>query len=182
MTLHPTAISSITGVEHSDLSDGPARWSISVAPAGFAVGWGWRSRKVGWQKLGAGPIGIAVVGAAVTLRSAPLDEWWHAAFGRDAVLWSPPHLVALVGTVALGSGVALVAAQSLAGGGRLDAVLLVATCTGVVGAWQVLVIEYDTDVAQFSPLWYLPVLAVAVAISSANVTDGSKPPLEDCTK
>ncbi len=191
------------------LPDGPSRWSIGVAVAGFAVAlfgvywddawhtdrgrdglfsaphlvlyagvaaavvvvaaWGWRSRKLGWRTFGAAPIGVAVVGAAVTLGSAPVDEWWHTAFSRDAVLWSPPHLVALVGTVALGSGVALVAARSLAAGGWLDAVLLLATCVGVVGAWQVLVLEYDTDVAQFSPLWYLPVLAAGVAASSATV-------------
>ena len=33
---------------------------------------------------------VAVIGAA-----------WHAAFGRDAVLWSPPHLLGVFGTLTL---------------------------------------------------------------------------------
>jgi hypothetical protein len=37
----------------------------------------------------------------VTLASAPIDAAWHAAFGRDAVLWSPPHLLGVFGTLVL---------------------------------------------------------------------------------
>ncbi|MGP4045367.1 hypothetical protein [Streptomyces sp. 2A115] len=44
-----------------------------------------------WAVVSAGAIGI----------SAPADEAWHTAFGRDAVLWSPPHLLAIVATFAL---------------------------------------------------------------------------------
>jgi hypothetical protein len=29
-----------------------------------------------------------------TLSAAPVDELWHELFGRDAVLWRPPHMVA----------------------------------------------------------------------------------------
>ena len=132
--------------------------------------WGWGRRELGWRALGSGPIGMAVVGAAVTLGSAPVDEWWHQSFGRDAVLWSPPHLVAVVGTVALGSGVVMVAGRSLpVRRGRPSAGLVVAAGAGVVGGWQVLVLEYDTDVAQFSPLWYLPVLAVGLSAAALTV-------------
>jgi len=132
--------------------------------------WGWCRRELGWRALGSGPIGIAIVGAAVTLGSSPVDEWWHTTFGRDAVLWSPPHLVALVGTIALGSGVVLVAGNALPARSRRTAsVLLVATGAGVIGGWQVLVLEYDTDVAQFSPVWYLPVLAVGLSAAGLTV-------------
>ncbi|MEJ7801379.1 MAG: hypothetical protein WKF60_12725, partial [Ilumatobacter sp.] len=142
---------------------------VTVA-VGVVAWWGWTRRRVGWRRVAAGPTGVAIVGAAVTLGSAPVDEWWHTTFGRDAVLWSPPHLVALVGTVALGSGVALVTGQSRpAQGSRVGIVLVVATGAGVLGAWQVLVLEYDTDVAQFTTLWYLPVLAVGLTAASATV-------------
>lgn len=139
--------------------------TVAVAVVGW---WGWRRRETGWRRVLAGPIGVAVTGAAVTLGSAPVDEWWHSAFGRDAVIWSPPHLVALVGTIALGTGVALVAGQAARADGT-STVLAVATGAGVIGAWQILVLEYDTDVAQFAAGWYLPVLAVAVAAASATV-------------
>ena len=142
---------------------------VSVA-VGVVAWWGWTQRVAGWRSVAAGPIGVAIAGAAVTLGAAPVDEWWHTAFGRDAVLWSPPHLVALVGTVALGSGVALVTGGSRpAVRSRVGISLVVATGAGVLGAWQVLVLEYDTDVAQFSTLWYLPVLAIGLAAASATV-------------
>jgi hypothetical protein len=37
----------------------------------------------------------------VTLAALPIDAAWHAAFGRDAVLWSPPHMLAVFGSLAL---------------------------------------------------------------------------------
>jgi hypothetical protein len=37
----------------------------------------------------------------VTLAALPIDAAWHAAFGRDAVLWSPPHMLAIFGSLAL---------------------------------------------------------------------------------
>ncbi len=90
------------------------------------------------------------------------------------MLWSPPHLVAVAGTAALGSGVALVAGRSLAG--PTEATLLAAAGAGVLGARQVAsVLEFDTDVAQFSPLWYLPVLAVGLAAGSATVHAANGP-------
>ncbi len=42
------------------------------------------------------PLALALIGDAVTLAAAPIDNAWHLAFGRDAVLWSPPHLLVLV--------------------------------------------------------------------------------------
>lgn len=134
--------------------------------------WAWRRRSSGWRSVLSGPIGVAIAGAAVTLASAPVDEWWHVSFGRDAVLWSPPHLIALVGTIALGSGVVLVAGQATSTSSpdtRISPWLVVAAGVGVMGAWQVLVLEYDTDVAQFSPLWYLPILAVGTSVSASTV-------------
>lgn len=79
---------------------------LAVAIVGW---WAWQGRRGGWRTVLAGPIGMAIVGAAVVLGSAPVDEWWHRVFGRDAVLWSPPHLVALFGAIALGTGVVLAA-------------------------------------------------------------------------
>lgn len=107
-----------------------------------------------------------MTGAVITLGSAPVDEWWHQAFGRDAVLWSPPHLAAVAGTIALGTGVALIASTKQISAGRT--LVRAAAGAGVVGAWQVLVLEYDTDVAQFSSLWYLPVMAAGLAAAAVT--------------
>ena len=47
------------------------------------------------------PLVLALVGVAATLVSAPIDNAWHIAFGRDAVIWSPPHMLGIVGTMTL---------------------------------------------------------------------------------
>lgn len=141
--------------------------AIAVGVVGW---WTWQSRRGHWRSWFSGPVGLALVGAIMTLGSAPVDEWWHSTFGRDAVLWSPPHLFALIGTIALGSGVMIVAARLAA---SVDSVryrfVYAATGAGVLGSWQVLVLEYDTDVAQFSALWYLPILAIGLAAASSSI-------------
>lgn len=112
------------------------------------------------------PLRLCMTGAAFVVVSAPVDEWWHQAFGRDAVLWSPPHLAAIAGTIALATGIALLA-PGLETSARRP--LTIAAGAGVIGAWQVLVLEYDTDVAQFPAVWYLPVMAVAITAACATL-------------
>lgn len=128
------------------------------------IWWAWQRR--GDRAMAPGPVGLAVTGAMFTLASAPVDEWWHQAFGRDAVLWSPPHLAAVAGTIALGTGVAFIATARTGVG---DTLVGGAAGAAVIGAWQVLVLEYDTDVAQFSPLWYLPVMATGLSAAALTV-------------
>jgi hypothetical protein len=57
-----------------------------------------RSPAVVWRQP---PLLLAAAGGTVTLVALPIDAAWHAAFGRDAVLWSPPHLLAIFGSLAL---------------------------------------------------------------------------------
>src|SRR2546422_80449 len=51
------------------------------------------------------PLGFAVtaLGIFVIMAGAPVDAWWHATFGKDVLIWSPPHL-----QLHLGAGVAAI--------------------------------------------------------------------------
>jgi len=110
-----------------------------------------------------GPLVLAGIGVAATLASAPVDNAWHIAFGRDAVLWSPPHLLGIVGMFALASALLVQATDSWRRVG-------VAVAGGVVfAAANFVVIEYDTDVPQFAVTWYLPALTAAAAVAFAVV-------------
>ncbi|HEV8584581.1 MAG TPA: hypothetical protein VGT02_06385 [Methylomirabilota bacterium] len=40
---------------------------------------------------------LAWLGIAVMLVAAPIDDLWHRLFGIDVTLWSPPHLLGLLG-------------------------------------------------------------------------------------
>jgi len=101
---------------------------------------------------------LALVGAGATLASAPIDDWWHRNLGRDAVLWSPPHMLGLFGVLLLVTGIALELHRYENATARAVRPLAHA---GIVAVLASLVFEYDSDVPQFSLFWYLPVLALA---------------------
>jgi hypothetical protein len=45
------------------------------------------------------PLGFALsaLGTAVIVMAVPVDLTWHAVFGKDLLIWSPPHLQGVVG-------------------------------------------------------------------------------------
>jgi hypothetical protein len=100
-------------------------------------------------------LALAVASGITTAAAAPADAAWHDAFGRDAVLWSPPHLLSVLGTLALLVAVVIGTGQ---GAGRVQQAALGAA---LLGTSQIVVLEYDTDVPQFAEWLYLPVLLVA---------------------
>ena len=143
--------------------------SLAIAAWGVLS---WRS--VGWKLSGIREVlrdpamRLAGIGGITTLASAPLDSWWHTSFGRDAVLWSPPHLTAVAGTLALvvGLGAGL---RDATGKGAQTARLFAGA--GIIGALQVLVLEYDSGVPQFSTIWFLPVATIGLCVAVALMED-----------
>lgn len=108
------------------------------------------------------PLTLAFTGAAVTLLDAPIDGVWHNTFGRDAVFWSPPHVLAVAGLTMTAAGMLLKASGV---GGKAGHILTVMTAALVMSASVVLVMEYDSDVPQFATLWYLPVIALTATFT-----------------
>lgn len=110
---------------------------------------------------------LALAGGAAVLATAPIDEFWHTAFGRDAVLWSPPHLTAVAASVVLSTGVLGLARRAP---GRLGGVASVLAAAAVIGSFQIVVLEFDSDVPQFPSWSYLPV-AVGAWLLSVEVIE-----------
>ena len=54
--------------------------------------------------LPAGLLALVVVAGSAGLFATYWDDAWQASFGRDAVLWSPPHVLAVFGSLALLAG------------------------------------------------------------------------------
>ncbi|MBC9003607.1 hypothetical protein H9X94_16770 [Micromonospora aurantiaca] len=100
--------------------------------------------------------------------SAPVDDAWHRLLGRDAVLWSPPHLLAVAATLALVVGL-LAGLQQTAS--RSAAIARLVGGAAVLGALQLPVLEYDTDVPQFPAVWYYPVATLGLAVGYLLVRD-----------
>lgn len=87
---------------HLFLYGGISLWGLA---SGVATITAMRGRLVHGRELRIGPLhaelGLALVGiaAAIVIASAPFDDAWHRAFGRDIDIWSPPHLAGVAGSV-----------------------------------------------------------------------------------
>jgi hypothetical protein len=55
---------------------------------------------------------LAVWGVAVLILAAPIDDLWHRLFGLDVTLWSPPHLLGLLGSAINTIGMLLIAIEA----------------------------------------------------------------------
>jgi hypothetical protein len=61
--------------------------------------------RVPWSMLPLGVLGIAAV------LGFPIDELWHQAYGVDVTMWSPPHLIMILGAAFTGLALWLVLAD-----------------------------------------------------------------------
>jgi hypothetical protein len=59
---------------------------------------------------------LAAWGIALTVLAAPIDDLWHRLFGLDVTLWSPPHLLGILGGIVNSWGCLLIAREVYAGG------------------------------------------------------------------
>jgi hypothetical protein len=59
---------------------------------------------------------LAAWGIALTVLAAPIDDLWHRLFGIDVTLWSPPHLLGILGGVVNSWGCLLIARELYADG------------------------------------------------------------------
>jgi hypothetical protein len=139
---------------------------VALAGGALAVWAGLAARRLGLSAaLRHPPLALALASVALTLASGPIDNAWHLAFGRDAVIWSAPHMLGIVGTAGLAAAVLLEVAGSP---GRWAALQPVAGAL-LLAALAFLVVEYETDVPQFDAVWYLPVLATGSALALGTV-------------
>ncbi|MGI8333866.1 hypothetical protein ACRYCC_28285 [Actinomadura scrupuli] len=139
----------------------------SVAAAGLiVVNWGLRalirSRSLS-AVLRHPPLLLVGLGGSFTLASAPVDAAWHAAYGRDAVLWSPPHMLIILASTTMAIGVLAGLRPTRTG------IVETAVAALVLGSLTMAVVEYDTDVPQFQEVFYLPVLLGTAVFAAAVV-------------
>ena len=61
---------------------------------------------------------LAAWGVTLVLLAAPIDDLWHRLFGLDVTLWSPPHLLGLLGSAVNTLGTLLAAIEVYPMGSR----------------------------------------------------------------
>lgn len=80
---------------------------------------------------------LAWWGIAITVLSAPIDDLWHRLFGLDVTLWSPPHLLGLLGGQ-VNSAACLLLATELYPPGRIRVLALLLGGVFLFGSFHLL--------------------------------------------
>lgn len=124
------------------------------------------------------PLGafIASWGGIAMLTSAPFDNWWHASFGLDVAIVSPPHMVLGVGILAVAIGALLLLVSSMnraAGDAHTRLRWMYLLLGGVILALHcVLLSEYTNGSQMHGPAFYralsLAVPIILVGLSRAS--------------
>jgi len=73
---------------------------------GWEGGWRIAGLRVPWSMLPLGALGVGAVSGF------PMDEVWHAAFGVDVTMWSPTHMLMILGASFTGLAAWLVLADA----------------------------------------------------------------------
>jgi hypothetical protein len=82
---------------------------------------------------------LAAWGIAVTIIAAPIDDLWHRLFGIDVTLWSPPHLMGILGAVINGWACLSIAREVYPLGGRARLAAMVLTGATLYGSLHLVV-------------------------------------------
>jgi hypothetical protein len=125
-----------------------------------------------------GPLGafICAWGGVAMITSAPFDNWWHNAYGLDVKILSPPHVVLILGLLAIRFGllVMVLAAMNRAEGAyykKLEWILFVVFIF-LMGATVGVAQEYTNRVEMHGARFYLVVMMTApiwmAAVSRAS--------------
>ena len=146
---------------------------IAAALAGLFCGWrvlytsfmgtdADRGNAVRFWGIFHGPLGgwVCIWGTIAMITSAPFDNWWHAAYGLDVKILTPPHSFLALGmiTVQLGAMLMMLAEQNrsavLAAGDRRGSVF--SASMGLIVLMAATLIYSDTGIPnlQHRPLFY----------------------------
>jgi len=131
------------------------------------------------------PLGafIAAWGGIAMLTSAPFDNWWHAAYGLDVKIVSPPHTLLILGIRAVGVGVLFLilsamnrASESGVAGerGHLSLQLLFLYLGGlIVGGQMFFLMEYTWDIYLHGATAYVA-MAIGIPVVLAMLSRASQ--------
>ena len=159
---------------------------IAAAMAGLFCGWRvlytsfWgtdadRGNAVKFWGLFYGPLGgwVCIWGTIAMISSAPFDDWWHAAYGLDVKILTPPHVFLLLGmiTIQLGAMLMMLAEQNRTEATTRRGGLTFSISMGLIVLMVTTIFYSETGVAnlQHRPVFFT-VMAAAVPLFLAAVS------------
>jgi hypothetical protein len=131
------------------------------------------------------PLGafIAAWGGIAMLTSAPFDNWWHAAYGLDVKIVSPPHTLLILGIRAVGVGVLFLILSNMnrasqmgeAGKSGYRGLQLLFLYLGglIVSGQMFFLLEYTWDVMLHGSAAYIA-MAIAIPVALAMLSRASQ--------
>ncbi len=123
-----------------------------------------------------GPLGAFVTawGGVAMLTSAPFDDWWHNAYGLDVKILSPPHVLLILGILAIQTGalMLILGYMNRAEGPRRRQYETLFLYTGgmIVQLMSVLILEFTSRVYAHSGIYYRTVALAFPAVMLAVAT------------
>ena len=132
------------------------------------------------------PLGafIAAWGGIAMITSAPFDNWWHAAYGLDVKVVSPPHTLLILGIRAVEVGILflILAAMNRAAGDKTQSGerthkwlqrLFLYVGGLIVGGQMFFLMEYTWDVKLHSAIAYIA-MGIALPLVFAMLSQASR--------
>jgi hypothetical protein len=132
------------------------------------------------------PLGafIAAWGGIAMITSAPFDNWWHAAYGLDVKIVSPPHTLLILGIRAVAVGILflILAAMNRAavdetqsGAHTFKSLQRLFLYVGglIVSGQMFFLMEYTWDVQLHSAIAYIT-MAIALPLAFAMLSQASR--------
>jgi hypothetical protein len=126
---------------------------------------------------------LASCGIALTVLAAPIDDLWHRLFGIDVTLWSPPHLLGLLGVTINTVGCALIAREAYPAKSWARYVALVIALTSFYGSLSIGLRPASRLAYLYGGLWFyaFPILGALflplALIAAARLTGRRSTPI-----
>jgi hypothetical protein len=122
---------------------------------------------------------LAAWGIAVTIVAAPIDDLWHRLFGIDVTLWSPPHLMGILGAVINAWACLTITREIYPTGGRARLAAMVLTGATLYGSLHLVVdpsfrIAYLYGGVRFYTFAILGALLLPMALVPAARLSGNR--------
>jgi len=114
---------------------------------------------------------LAAWGIGLTVLAAPIDDLWHRLFGIDVTLWSPPHLLGILGAVINSLACFVIAREVYPPGSRARFIAIVVTGAMLYGGLH-LTVDPSIRVAYLNGgvLFYTVTVLSALILPLALVT------------
>ena len=128
------------------------------------------------------PLGafIAAWGGIAMITSAPFDNWWHAAYGLDVKIVSPPHALLILGIRGVAIGVLFLILSAMNRAGQPDGPqfrrlqrLMLYLGGLIVGGQMFFLLEYTWDIELHTARAYIA-MAIAVPVVLAMLSQASR--------